>query len=98
MKIALAHPELAPLLLAAVLIVALCAVALVRRRRALAAFAGTGARLASASPARQVTKLILVGALTASAILVYRSSIAITGIANQPPFTDYKSAHPGASR
>ena len=62
MKIALAHPELAPLLLAAVLIVALCAVALVRRRRALAAFAGTGARLASASPARQVTKLILVGA------------------------------------
>jgi len=61
-KIALAHPELAPLLLAAVLIVALCAVALVRRRRALAAFAGTGARLASASPARQVTKLILVGA------------------------------------
>ena len=61
MKIALAHPELAPLLIAAVLIVALCAVALVRRRRALAAFAGPGARLASASPARQVAKVILVG-------------------------------------
>ena len=62
MKIALAHPELAPVLIAAVLIVALCAVALVRRRRALAAFAGPGARLASASPARQVAKVILVGA------------------------------------
>ena len=61
MKIALAHPELAPVLIAAVLIVALCAVALVRRRRALAAFAGPGARLASASPARQVAKVILVG-------------------------------------
>jgi Ca-activated chloride channel family protein len=60
-KIALAHPELAPLLIAAVLIVALCVIALVRRRRALAAFAGSGSRLASASPARQVTKLILVG-------------------------------------
>jgi Ca-activated chloride channel family protein len=57
----LAHPELAPLLIAAVLVVALCVVALIRRRRALAAFAGPGARLASASPARQVTKLILVG-------------------------------------
>lgn len=62
MKIALAHPELAPLLIAAVLIVALCGVALVRRRRALAAFAGPGAKLASASPARQVAKLILAGA------------------------------------
>jgi Ca-activated chloride channel family protein len=61
-KIALAHPELAPLLLAAALIAALCAVALARRRRALAAFAGPGARLASASPARQVAKLVLVGA------------------------------------
>jgi Ca-activated chloride channel family protein len=56
-----AHPELAPLLIAAVLIVALCTVALVRRRRAQAAFAGPGARLASASPARQIAKLILVG-------------------------------------
>ncbi len=62
MKIALAHPELAPLLIAAVLIAALCAVALARRRRALAAFAGPGARLASASPARQVAKVILTGA------------------------------------
>jgi Ca-activated chloride channel family protein len=61
-KIAVAHPELAPLLIAAVLIVALCAVALVRRRRALAAFAGPGAQFASASPARQVAKLILAGA------------------------------------
>jgi Ca-activated chloride channel family protein len=60
-KTALAHPELAPLLIAALLIVALCVVGLVRRRRALAAFAGPGARLASASPARQVAKLILVG-------------------------------------
>jgi Ca-activated chloride channel family protein len=60
-KTALAHPELAPLLLAAVLIVALCVVSLVRRRRALAAFAGPGARLASASPIRQMAKLILVG-------------------------------------
>ena len=61
MKTALAHPELAPLLIAAVLIVALCAVSLLRRRRALAAFAGSGAGLASASPARQIAKLILVG-------------------------------------
>ena len=61
MKVALAHPELAPLLIAAVLIVAVCAIALVRRRRALSAFAGPGSGLASASPARQVTKLILVG-------------------------------------
>ena len=58
---ALAHPELAPLLIAALLIVALCVIALVGRRRALAAFAGPGARLASASPARQIPKLILVG-------------------------------------
>jgi Ca-activated chloride channel family protein len=57
----LAHPELAPLLIAAVLIVALCVLALVRRRRALARFAGPGARLVSASPARQIAKLILVG-------------------------------------
>lgn len=61
MSTAFAHPELAPLLIAALLIVALCVVALVRRRRALAAFAGSGARLASASPARQIAKLILVG-------------------------------------
>src|SRR5881628_3396760 len=61
MKTALAHPELAPLLIAAVLIVALCVVSVMRRRRALAAFAGPGARLASASPARQITKLVLVG-------------------------------------
>jgi Ca-activated chloride channel homolog len=60
-KFALAHPELAPLLIAAVLVVALCAVSLIGRRRALAAFAGPGARLVSASPARQVTKLLLVG-------------------------------------
>jgi len=60
-KTALAHPELAPLLIAAVLVVALCVVSLVRRRRALATFAGPGASLASASPARQIAKLILVG-------------------------------------
>jgi len=60
-KVALAHPELAPLLIAAVLIVAVCAIALVRRRRALAAFAGPGSGLVSASPTRQVTKLVLVG-------------------------------------
>jgi Ca-activated chloride channel family protein len=60
-RLALAHPELAPLLVAAVLIVVLCAFSLIRRRRALAAFAGPGARLASASPARQIAKLILVG-------------------------------------
>ncbi len=60
MKTALAHPEMAPLLIAAVLIVALCVVSLINRRRALAAFAGPGARLASASPTRQITKLILV--------------------------------------
>jgi Ca-activated chloride channel family protein len=58
---ALAHPELAPLLIASVLIVALCVVALVGRRRALATFGGPGARLASASPRRQMTKLALVG-------------------------------------
>lgn len=61
MTTALAHPEFAPLLIAALLIVALCVVALVRRRRALTTFAGSGARLASASPARQITKLILIG-------------------------------------
>ena len=61
MKLALAHPELAPLIIAATLIVALCVIALVRRRRALAAFAGPGSRLASASPGRQIAKLILVG-------------------------------------
>ena len=61
MKTALTHPEMAPLLIAAVLIVALCVVSLINRRRALAAFAGPGARLASASPTRQITKLILVG-------------------------------------
>lgn len=61
MRTALAHPELAPLLVAAVLIVALCAISLVRRRRALATFGGPGARLASASPGRQMTKLALVG-------------------------------------
>jgi Ca-activated chloride channel family protein len=58
---ALAHPELAPLLIAAALVVALCVVSLFGRRRALDAFAGPGARLASASPARQIAKLILVG-------------------------------------
>jgi Ca-activated chloride channel homolog len=64
-----AHPELAPLVIAAVLIVALCVVALYRRRRALAAFAGPGARLASASPSRQITKLILVGSACILAVL-----------------------------
>ena len=49
MTTALAHPEMAPLLIAAVLTVALCVVSLINRRRALAAFAGPGARLASAS-------------------------------------------------
>jgi Ca-activated chloride channel homolog len=61
MTTGLAHPEMAPLLIAAVLVVALSAVSLYRRRRALAAFAGSGARLASASPGRQITKLVLVG-------------------------------------
>jgi len=56
-----AHPELAPLALAAAAITALCAVTFVRRRRALAAFGGSGARFASASPARQVAKIVLVG-------------------------------------
>jgi Ca-activated chloride channel family protein len=60
-KTALAHPEMAPLLIAALLMIALCVIALVRRRGALVAFAGPGARLASASPARQIAKLILVG-------------------------------------
>jgi len=69
MKTALAHPELAPLLIAAVLIVALCVVSVMRRRRALAAFAGPGARLASASPARQLTKLVLVGSACILAVL-----------------------------
>src|SRR5207245_7781738 len=56
-----AHPELAPLALAAGAITVLCVVTLVRRRRALAAFGGSGARLASASPPRQVAKIVLVG-------------------------------------
>jgi Ca-activated chloride channel family protein len=68
-KIALAHPDLAPLLIAAVLIVALCGVSLVRRRRALSTFAGPGARLASVSPARQITKLVLVGGACLLAVL-----------------------------
>jgi len=59
-KTALAHPELTPFLIAVVLIVALSALSLWRRRRALATFAGPGAGLASASPARQIAKLILV--------------------------------------
>ena len=69
MKLSLAHPELAPLLIAALLIVALCVISLVRRRRALAAFAGPGARLASASPARQIAKLILVGGACALVVV-----------------------------
>jgi len=68
-RIGLAHPELAPLLIAAALIVALCALAIVRRRRALAAFAGPGARLASASPARQIAKAILAGAASVLVVL-----------------------------
>jgi Ca-activated chloride channel family protein len=60
-RITAAHPELAPLALAALLVVALCTVAFLRRRRALAAFSGPGARLASASPARQLAKVALVG-------------------------------------
>jgi Ca-activated chloride channel family protein len=60
-KVVLAYPELAPLLVAAILVVALCSVSLIGRRRALAAFAGPGARLASASPARQLSKLLVVG-------------------------------------
>jgi Ca-activated chloride channel family protein len=60
-RIAIAHPELAPFLVAAILVVALCAISLIGRRRAIAAFGGSGARLASASPARQVGKLLLVG-------------------------------------
>jgi Ca-activated chloride channel family protein len=59
-KVSLAHPELAPLALAALLLVGLCALALARRQRALAAFGGQGARLASASPTRQLVKLALV--------------------------------------
>ena len=71
MRVSLAHPELAGLLLAALALVALVVLALLRRRRALAAFGGAGAGLVSASPARQVAKLVflavalvaLVGAL-----------------------------------
>ena len=61
MNLVFAHPELAPLALAAGAITVLCVVTLVRRRRALAAFGRSGARFASASPARQVAKIILVG-------------------------------------
>jgi Ca-activated chloride channel family protein len=68
-KTALAHPEFAPLLIAAVLIVSLCVISVVGRRRALAAFAGPGARLASADPARQITKLVLVGGACILAVL-----------------------------
>ncbi|TME28479.1 MAG: VWA domain-containing protein [Chloroflexi bacterium] len=59
MKITFAHPELAPLFLAALVVLALAALTLVRRRRAAAAFGGAGAPLISASPARQVAKLAL---------------------------------------
>jgi glucose/arabinose dehydrogenase len=45
---------------------------------------------------RPVTKLILAGALVLSAIFVYRLRMAELGVANQPPFTDYTSARPGA--
>ena len=61
MNLVFAHPELAPLALAAAAITVLCVVTLVGRRRALAAFGGSGARFASASPARQVAKIVLVG-------------------------------------
>ncbi|TMG45816.1 MAG: VWA domain-containing protein [Chloroflexi bacterium] len=61
MNLVFAHPELAPLALAAGAITVLCVVTLVRRRRALAAFGRSGARFASASPARQVAKIVLVG-------------------------------------
>ncbi|HEV8468660.1 MAG TPA: VWA domain-containing protein, partial [Candidatus Limnocylindria bacterium] len=61
MNVVFAHPELAPLMLAALAAAALCVVTLVRRRRALAAFGGPGAKFASASPARQVAKIALVG-------------------------------------
>ena len=69
MRAAFANPELAPLLIAALLIVALCTIALLRRRRALAAFAGPGARLASASPGRQIAKLVLVAAAAVLVVL-----------------------------
>ena len=69
MRIGLAYPELAALLVAAILIVALCVVSVAARRRALAAFAGPGARLASVSPARQMIKLGLVGASCVLAVL-----------------------------
>src|SRR5205085_6471737 len=58
-KITFAHPELVPLFLAALAVLALAALTLVRRRRAAAAFGGAGAPLISASPARQVAKLAL---------------------------------------
>ena len=62
MRIAFAYPELTPLLIAAALVAVLCGVSLWRRRQAVAAFAGPGSRLASASPTLQVVKLTLVGA------------------------------------
>ena len=61
MTLVFAHPEFVPLVLAAASLAALCGVALVRRRRALVAFGGPGAKFASASPARQVAKIVLVG-------------------------------------
>ena len=69
MSLGIARPELLPVVLAPVLIGALLAVALARRRRALAAFGGAGSALVSASPVRQLTKLaLLVVALLAIAV------------------------------
>jgi len=58
-SVGLARPELLPVLAVPLLVAALLVVAFRRRRRALAAFGGTGAGLVSASPVRQVTKLVL---------------------------------------
>ncbi|OLD75044.1 MAG: hypothetical protein AUI33_05805, partial [Ignavibacteria bacterium 13_1_40CM_2_61_4] len=57
MKLGFAHPELAPLGVAALLLLALGVATLIRRRRASVAFAGRGSALVSVRPAALVAKL-----------------------------------------
>ena len=66
MSISFAHAELWPLFGAAAALVGLAVAALVRRRRALAAFGGRGAALTTASPARQLAKVALLAIVCAS--------------------------------
>jgi Ca-activated chloride channel family protein len=68
-EIRLIHPELAPLVLLAILVVVLHAAAFRASRRALARFAGRGAALVSVSAGRQLVRAALVALAVASLAL-----------------------------